>query len=77
MIELETVTIEHPDIPGERMIVNKSDFDPAVHKPYKPPAPKPSKLEGGAGEDPNAPKVEGSGAQKPPKAPKPKAEAEK
>jgi hypothetical protein len=34
---IETVTIEHPDNPGAPMIINKSDFDPAVHKPYEPP----------------------------------------
>jgi hypothetical protein len=34
---LETVTVEHPDTPGERMIINKTDFDPAIHKLYEPP----------------------------------------
>jgi hypothetical protein len=39
MLQTETFIIEHPDNPGEPMIINKSDFDPAVHKPYEPPAP--------------------------------------
>jgi hypothetical protein len=52
---LETIAIEHPDTPGERMIIYKSDFNPEVHKPYE--APKPE----GAGEDSNAPHEEGGG----------------
>jgi hypothetical protein len=36
MIEVETLTIEHPDLPGEPMIINKSDFDPKIHKIFKP-----------------------------------------
>jgi hypothetical protein len=36
MLELETVTIEHPDLPGESMIINKTDFDPQIHKIFKP-----------------------------------------
>lgn len=36
MIELETVTVEHPDTPGATMIINKTDFDPAIHKLYEP-----------------------------------------
>ena len=39
MLQTETLIIEHPDNPGEPMIINKSDFDPAIHKPYEPPAP--------------------------------------
>lgn len=37
MFQTETITIEHPDNPGAPMIINKSDFDPAVHKAYEPP----------------------------------------
>jgi hypothetical protein len=37
MIPLETVTVEHPDTPGAKMIINKTDFDPAIHKLYEPP----------------------------------------
>jgi hypothetical protein len=59
---LETVTVAHPDIPGELMIINKSDFDPAVHKVYEPTAPEPPKTEGD---------------QKPPEGSKSKGKAEK
>jgi hypothetical protein len=37
MLQTETLIIEHPDNPGQPMIINKSDFDPAVHKLYEPP----------------------------------------
>jgi hypothetical protein len=37
MVPLETITIEHPDTPGERMIINKADFNPEIHKPYESP----------------------------------------
>jgi hypothetical protein len=40
MLELETVTIEHPDEPGAWMIINKSDFNPEIHKIFKPKKPK-------------------------------------
>lgn len=46
MLQTETITVEHPDTPGASMIINKSDFDPAVHKLYEPPAPKPPKPKG-------------------------------
>jgi hypothetical protein len=51
---IETVEIENPDAPGERMIINKSDFNPEIHKPFETPAP--------AGDDP---KAEGGSAPKP------------
>jgi hypothetical protein len=78
---IETVTIEHPDTPGAPMIINKSDFNPAIHKPYEPLAPEPPKPEGdqkpGAGEKPNAPKQEGGSDQKSPKDSKSKDKADK
>jgi hypothetical protein len=55
MFQTETVTIEHPDNPGAPMIINKSDFDPSIHKPYEPPAPA---LEGDQ-KPPEGPKSEG------------------
>jgi hypothetical protein len=65
MLQAETVTIEHPDSPGEPMIINKSDFDPAIHKLYEPPAPAPEgDQKPGAGDDPNAPKQEGGSGAK-------------
>jgi hypothetical protein len=36
MLEKPTITIEHPDNPGESMIINKSDFNPEIHKLFKP-----------------------------------------
>jgi hypothetical protein len=32
---VETVTVQHPDVAGERMIINASDFDVAVHKLFE------------------------------------------
>ena len=29
---IHTITIQHPDVEGATMIINESDFDPAVHK---------------------------------------------
>jgi hypothetical protein len=73
---LETVTVAHPDIPGELMIINKSDFDPAVHKVYEPPAPEAPKTEGDQKPTaPEPPKTEGD--QKPPEGSKSKGKAEK
>jgi hypothetical protein len=34
MAAVETVKVEHPDNPGQSMLINKSDFDPEVHKLY-------------------------------------------
>ena len=42
----ETVTVDHPDNLGAPMIINRADFDPAIHKLYDPPAPEPPKPEG-------------------------------
>jgi hypothetical protein len=78
---LEGITIEHPDVPCSLMIINKSDFDPTIHKPYEPPATEAPKPEGdqkpGAGENPNGPKQEGGSNQKPPAASKAKDKSEK
>jgi hypothetical protein len=49
MLELETVVIEHPDLPGERIIINKRDFNPAIHKLFKPKKPSEIESEPGAG----------------------------
>ena len=68
---IEAVTIEHPDVPGTPMIINKSDFKPEIHKLYEPPAPE-GEQNTGAGDDPNASKTEGGSDQKPPAATKPK-----
>jgi hypothetical protein len=38
MLEKPTVTIEHPDNPGQPMIINKSDFNPEIHKLFNPEA---------------------------------------
>ena len=51
MLELETVTIEHPDNPGESMIINKTDFNPEIHKFFKPKKPAAPKTESGSETD--------------------------
>jgi hypothetical protein len=53
MLELETVTIEHPDLPGESMIINKTDFDPKIHKIFKPKKEKAIESDLGAGAEAN------------------------
>lgn len=74
---IETVTIEHPDVPGASMIVNKSDFNPTIHKLYEPPAPAPEgKQNTGESDNSNAPHEEGGSNQKS-SMPKPKNKPEK
>jgi hypothetical protein len=53
MLELETVTIEHPDLPGESMIINKRDYDPKIHKLFKPKKPTAAESEPDAGAEAN------------------------
>jgi hypothetical protein len=55
---IETITVEHPDTPGALMIINKTDFNPEIHKIYEPTAPE------GVGEDASAPKEEGASKPK-------------
>ena len=66
----ETVNIISDAAPGGYVVINKSDFDPAIHKAYEPPAPETSKTEGGG-----ASKTEGD--QKPEGQAKSKAKPEK
>ena len=35
---LETVKVEDERAPGGYFLLNKSDFDPTIHKAYEPPA---------------------------------------
>jgi hypothetical protein len=49
MLEKPTVIVEHPDIPGESMIINKSDFNPEIHKLFKPKKQEAAKAETDAG----------------------------
>jgi hypothetical protein len=53
MLELETVTIEHPDLPGESMIINIKDFNPEIHKLFKPTKPAAPKTESSSETDAN------------------------
>jgi hypothetical protein len=60
----ETVKIASENAPGGYVLINKSDFDPEIHKPYEAPTHE------GAGDDANAPKPTGRA----PKTPKPNPE---
>lgn len=48
---LPTVKVKNPDVPGEAMIINESDFDEKVHELFDAPAEKPkNKRKGGKGD---------------------------
>jgi hypothetical protein len=53
MLELETVTVEHPDQSGASMIINKTDFNPEIHKLFKPKKPMAAESEPDAGAEAN------------------------
>jgi len=59
---IETVKVADERAPGGCYLINKSDFDPAIHKAYEPPQP-----DGDS-------KPEGEGAPKPEAKPKTKVE---
>lgn len=36
MADLEMISVEHPDIPGQVMLINAEDFDPVKYQLYTP-----------------------------------------